>query len=116
MPVYNEERSTLHEMQEENLRLVKENNRLLHKLHRAQVFSFWSRIIFLLFVIGAPFFLYQYYLKEYIDGAFEAYGVLREDVTGLTETTSGLFDGGILGTLDEFFGEGGVVATTTEVE
>ena len=86
IPQHQEGQSTLHELMQENNRLAKENNRLLKKIHRSNVFAFWMKLLMLLVFIGAPVFIYQYYLQDYIVGMFETYTVLQQDVGALTET------------------------------
>jgi len=102
-----EDRGGLYEMAEENNRLIKENNRLLNKLHRAQVASFWLRVVLLLVFIGAPLFLYQYYLKDYVGGVFEMY-------TGLAGSTNDILDSGLLEKLNGILGSGAGASVTKQ--
>jgi hypothetical protein len=106
------ERGSLYEMLEENNHLIKENNRLLHKLHRAQLLAFWGRILFILIIIGAPFFLYQYFLKDYVGGVLETYSSFQENVEGLDDVQNGLF--GTLNTLLGTMQSANSAPTTTE--
>lgn len=54
----------------ENQRLLAENNKLLKKLHRNAVISFWIRLLWILIIIGAPFIFYYYIVEPY----FESFG------------------------------------------
>jgi hypothetical protein len=69
----------------ENLKLSKENNKLLKKLHRANIVGFWSRIIFFLIIVGVPFFIYRYYLEDFVQELFVTYQSLRESASELKE-------------------------------
>jgi predicted acyl esterase len=67
----------IEELLHENLRLAEENNRLLHKLWRAEVTSFWSKILFYVILVGVPVFVYQYYLDGYVQQMRSTYDSLR---------------------------------------
>jgi len=67
----------------ENVRLNRENNKILRKLWRAQVLSFWSRVLFVLILIGVPVFFYQYYLSDTIQELQGIFTNIRETVTDL---------------------------------
>lgn len=54
----------------ENQRLLGENNRLLKKLHRNAVLTFWIRMLWMGIIIGLPFVLYFYIIEPY----FTAFG------------------------------------------
>jgi hypothetical protein len=102
------ERGSLYEMLEENNHLIKENNRLLHKLHRAQLLAFWGRVLFIFIIIGAPFFLYQYFLKDHVQSLFDTYSALQQDVAELGNVSNGVLNGqGLLHTLQQLLGDGG---------
>ena len=73
---------------EKNLKLTKENNRLLKKMHRAHLMGVIMRIIFVLLLIGVPYLIYQYYLEEYVLELQEAYQSMQEDVRDLKELPS----------------------------
>jgi hypothetical protein len=92
-----EKEMSLYENSRENNRLLKENNRLLKKLYRAHIFGVWMKIIFNLIIIGAPLFLYQFYLKDIFHSTFESYSSLKEDLDILgggipLNTDEGLFE------------------------
>ena len=46
--------STLRDMVEENLRLAKDNNRMLHAIRRAAFFGAVGRILFWIVILGIP--------------------------------------------------------------
>lgn len=57
--------------------LTKENNRMLHKMRRAQ---FWGRVwhfLWILIVLGAPIALYYYFLQPYVEQLLETYGQIQ---------------------------------------
>jgi Trk-type K+ transport system membrane component len=54
----------------ENQRLLGENNKLLKKLYRNAVITFWIRLLWIGIVIGLPFLIYFYLVEPY----FEAFG------------------------------------------
>lgn len=64
------EHEQMREIMLENQRLLKENNRLLQKVHRNAVLSFWLRVLWFVIIIGLPFILYYYVIEPY----FEAFG------------------------------------------
>jgi hypothetical protein len=67
----------------ENVRISRDNNRLLRKLWRAQVMNFWSRIVFFAILIGVPVYIYRVYLDDYVIQVQDAYRQLRENVSGI---------------------------------
>lgn len=72
----------LQELMLENQRLLTENNQLLKKLHRASVWAFWVRIIWMLVLIGAPFVLYYYIIEPYFESLGSSFATFQ---TGLQE-------------------------------
>ena len=67
---------------EEMLRLLRENNILLKKLHRQGVLGIWFRVIWYSLLIGLPFAVYFYVLEPY----FSAFGANYETFrTGMAE-------------------------------
>jgi len=72
----------IQELIQKNAELLKENNVLLKKIHRHNVWSFWSRILWYTIIIGLPFALYFYVLEPY----FEAFGSSYENfLDGMNE-------------------------------
>ena len=61
------------ELVKENIRLTRENNRLLKKLWSAEVMSFWSRLFFIAIMIGLPVLIYKYYLADTVGSIKELY-------------------------------------------
>lgn len=74
----------------ENVRIARDNNRLLRKLWRAQVYNFWSRLLFAAILIGAPIYIYRVYLDDYVVQVVDTYRELRDGVSGLEDSASGL--------------------------
>lgn len=64
----------------ENARLTKENNRLLKKLWRAEVFGIWSKVLFAAILIGVPVLIYQYYLSDVIVDLRAMYEGIQQDI------------------------------------
>ena len=62
----------------ENTRLVRENNKLLHKLWRAEVTGFWTKVLFYVLLIGVPVVIYQYYFEGYVEQMRKTYDSLRD--------------------------------------
>jgi len=65
---------------EENLRLNKENNRLLHKMKRAATVSLVFRLLWVSVLIGIPVALYVYIIQPYYEGVREGAQHLQEQV------------------------------------
>lgn len=63
-----------------NIRLTQENNKLLKKMRRREMFNFWGRIIFLLLLVGGAYYAYQHYVKEYVVEFQSMYEEMREGV------------------------------------
>jgi len=70
---------------QENLRLVRENNKLLRKMHRAHLVDVWFRILLLLVAIGAPIFIYQYYLEDFVKSAWSTYEEFRTNLNSVAD-------------------------------
>lgn len=51
---------------EENAELLKENNKLLKRLHRASIIGLVTRILWYAFLIGLPFAFYFFLLEPYL--------------------------------------------------
>ncbi len=63
-----------------NTELLEENNRILKKLHRSAVWSFWFRVIFYVLAIGLPFAMYYYFLEPYLASMTNSYESVLERV------------------------------------
>jgi len=59
------EHSQIRELLLENQKLMADNNKLLKKLHRNAVVTFWMRIAWFVIIIGLPFVLYFYIIEPY---------------------------------------------------
>ena len=73
----------------ENVRIGRDNNRLLRKLWRAQVINFWSRLLFAAILIGAPIYIYRVYLDDYVTQISDTYQAFRENVSGVVVPEEG---------------------------
>ena len=72
----------LKELMQKNSELIEQNNVLLKKIHRNGVWSFWTRVVWYVVVIGLPFALYFYILEPY----FTAFGSSYENfLDGMNE-------------------------------
>lgn len=65
----------LKELLLENTQLLKENNVLLHKIHRNGLIEFWIRLCWYILLIGFPFALYFYILEPYFTAMGSSYDV-----------------------------------------
>lgn len=64
---------TTRDLIEENIRLTKENNKLLRSLRRAQTISAIFKVIWIAVLIGLPFILYVYVLQPYYENVRTQY-------------------------------------------
>ena len=62
----------------ENQRLLTENNKLLKKLHRNAVISFWIRLLWILIIVGAPFVFYYYIIEPYFTSLGSSFDTFQE--------------------------------------
>ena len=77
-----QEHDEMKELMKQNSKLIAENNKLLRKIHRNGVWSFWTRIAWYAVMIGMPFALYFYILEPY----FAAFGSSYENfIDGINE-------------------------------
>ena len=74
----------------ENLKITKENNKMLRKMRRSLWIGNVTRILYWVIIIGASLGAY-YYLQPYIDSAKETLGQIQSGVgavsDGVTTTT-----------------------------
>ena len=68
---------------EENLRLTKENNRLLRKLKRAQTLGTVFRIIWIAVIVGLPVALYVYLIQPYYEGVQTRFESLQQKIDSI---------------------------------
>jgi hypothetical protein len=80
-----EEEDEIEVLLEQNIKLTKENNKLLRKLWRAEVMGFWSRILFIAILIGIPVLVYQYFLVDYVDQVRTTLEDVRDDLGKIRE-------------------------------
>ncbi len=72
----------------ENQRLLLENNQMLHKMRRSAFLGTIFKIVWFLFVLGVPVYLYFSYIKPNMGNLLEQYGALQEmfsDGSSLTD-------------------------------
>lgn len=69
----------------ENIRLTRENNRLLRKLWRAELWSFWSKMFFMAVMVGVPVLIYRYYLADVVQDLWHTYDQVLEGVEQLEQ-------------------------------
>ena len=82
MPPEKEEHAALKELVLENQRLLAENQKLLKKLHKATLWAFWLRVIWVLILIGVPFVIYYFVVEPYFTNLGSSFETFR---TGLQE-------------------------------
>jgi hypothetical protein len=87
-------------MLEETLKLSKENNDMLHKMRRAQIWERVTRIIYWCVVIIVALAGY-YILQPFFEGVGEAYNTVRESVAEIKGVADSLPE------LPSFLGGGG---------
>jgi uncharacterized membrane protein len=76
----------MEELLMQNSELIAENNKLLKKIHRNGVWSFWTRIIWYVVMIGLPFALYFYVLEPYftaLGSSYETFSAGMQEIPGL---------------------------------
>ena len=79
------EHDQMKELLLENQRLLAENNKLLKKLRRNAIVSFWLRIVWFLLIIGLPFVFYYYVVEPYftsLGSSFETFQEGLQEVPG----------------------------------
>ena len=58
-----------------NTDVMEENNKLLKKIYRNEMFTFWFRMFWYVMLIGLPFALYFYVLEPYFTALGSSYDV-----------------------------------------
>jgi hypothetical protein len=69
----------------ENQKLLADNNRILKKLHRSSVISFWLKIFWIAVVIGLPFVLYYFVIEPYfgvLGSSFDTFRMGLQEIPG----------------------------------
>ncbi len=70
----------LEDLIKENIKLTKQNNKLLKKMHRARLFNFWFRILFFVIISFGAWFVYKNYLEGYMTELQGMYNNLQTDI------------------------------------
>ncbi len=65
---------------EKNTKLLEENNTLLRKIYRNDLWGFWLRVVWYLILFGLPFALYFYVLEPYFDALGSNYEVFKAGI------------------------------------
>lgn len=82
MPPHTSEHEKMEAMLKKNAELLEENNKILKRIHRYGVMSFWFRLLWYALIIGFPFAVYFYVLEPY----FAAFGSSYENfLDGMNE-------------------------------
>ncbi len=63
---------------DEMLRLIRENNVLLKKIHRNETIGLWLRVVWYGVLVGLPFAVYFYFLEPYFDAFGANYDLFRQ--------------------------------------
>jgi len=79
MSDFNEHKEMQH-LLEHNSELLAENNRLLKKMHRMNVYGVILRVVWYVLLIGLPFALYFYILEPYFAAFGSSFELFREGV------------------------------------
>ncbi len=61
----------LREILREQNKLIEANNQLLHKIHRYEMVSFWSKMLWFVVLIGVPIIIYYFFLEPYTTSVLE---------------------------------------------
>jgi hypothetical protein len=76
----NEDHPEILRLLNENQVLLKQNNELLHKIHRFYVVGLTVKLIWYAILIGLPFALYFYVLEPYFNVFGSNYEVFRQGI------------------------------------
>lgn len=79
----------LENLLEENIKLAKENNKILHKIHRHIKWGRAMRIFYFILIIGSSFGAY-YILQPYIDTVRESYQLMTTNIREIGELVPGV--------------------------
>jgi type VI protein secretion system component VasK len=85
---------SVEDLLKENVRLTRENNRLVRKLWRAHLIGFWSRILLVAVLIIGPILLYRFWFAEYLFEVQNTYQNMMENIRSVGNAAS-------LGTMTE---------------
>lgn len=67
------EHTQMKDLMERNAELLAENNKLLKKIHRNGLYSFYARVVWYVLLLGLPFALYFYVLEPYFTALGASY-------------------------------------------
>ncbi len=73
----------LEDLVKENIKLTRENNKMLKRMRRSRILGTIFRILFFLLVSGALWFVYTNYVEEYYLDIKTMYQGIEEDVEKL---------------------------------
>jgi len=68
-----------------SLKLSEENNRLLRKMRRAQVWGVFFKILTVAVMVGVPVIFYFYFVQPYIEELQRSYAEIQDKVDGFNE-------------------------------
>jgi len=74
---------------EKLLKLTEENNKMLRKIRRNQIFSSWTKAIYWIIILGALFGAY-YFLQPYINSFNKNIQNLQNTINNISSSTSDL--------------------------
>ncbi len=77
------EHAAMKRLLEQNQELLKDNNRLLRKIHRNAVIMFWVRLCFYLIILGSPIILYFFVIEPYLASMGATYESILDTSTEL---------------------------------
>lgn len=72
----------------QNAELLKDNNKLLKKIHRNGLVEFWIRTCWYVLLIGLPFALYFYILEPYftaMGSSYEVFSAGMQEIPGVKQ-------------------------------
>ena len=83
MPPSGEEYKEIGRLIRENHNLLKQNNEILHKLHRHNVIGFVLKVVWFAVLIGLPFVLYVYFVEPNVSEMQSSYKTFRASLEGI---------------------------------
>lgn len=89
----NTEQESLQEAIEKNTELLEDNNQLLRKLYRQNLWGIWMRVLWYALLIGMPFALYFYLLEPYfaaLGASYETFYIGMQEIPGFKQFNEAL--------------------------
>jgi hypothetical protein len=77
--------SDIEDLIRENIKLTKENNKLLKKMRRGHIYSILFRVLFFLIISGASWYVYKNYVEEYYLQIQNMYEGVQQNVNSLKD-------------------------------